>query len=506
MNIKMLTRLALLAAVLGMVAYGQGTAFAATPPGQEPPLRLSEPIDVVIADLERNIPAYMREEDIPGLAIALIRDGEVVWTQGFGVANAITRRPVTPETLFEVASNSKVVTAYIALRLVDQGILSLDEPLNAYLPEPWLPSSEYRDLVTLRHVLSHTSGLGASIVLNKDLRFAPGSNYYYSGIGYLYLQEVIEQVTGKPLEEVAREMVFEPLGMSSSSFVSDVTTAPRVANGHVNLALPILLFTCPSSIIFGVVGLIGLVVLRVWTGQWRPTRAMVVGACVVAAFLFLVLVFATIGETLLSLLPEFVSLTLTSTAGFALVFAVTLFVGRQLVTRLFASRVGENWLRVLNVLWAVVSFVVLLWLASSFTNVPVPNGPPPRPNTTGTLRTTASDLAILLTELAEPQHLGPEIKAQMRTPQVSLGRDLSWGLGFGIQHGEQGDALWQWGQHFDFQSVMIVYPEHGLGVVVCTNNDLFNPDVALEVAHRALGGQIEPIRRAIHLEFNYRGG
>jgi len=53
---------------------------------------------------------------------------------------------------------------------------------------------------------------------------------------------------------------------------------------------------------------------------------------------------------------------------------------------------------------------------------------------------------------------------------------------------------------------MIVYPEHDLGVVVCTNNDLFNPDVALEVAHRALGGQIEPIRRAIHLEFNYRGG
>jgi hypothetical protein len=72
--------------------------------------------------------------------------------------------------------------------------------------------------------------------------------------------------------------------------------------------------------------------------------------------------------------------------------------------------------------------------------------------------------------------------------------------------GQQGDALWQWGQHIDFQSVMMIYPEHGFGVVVCTNNDLLNPDVAIEIAHRALGGKIVPIRRAIHLEFNYSEG
>ena len=109
--------------------------------------------------------------------------------------------------------------AYIALRLVDQGLLSLDEPLNSYLPEPWLPASEYRDVITMRHVLSHTSGLG-HLTNSRDSLFAPGLGYSYSAIGFHYLQAVIEQVTGQSLEEVAQEILFTPLGMSSSSFVN----------------------------------------------------------------------------------------------------------------------------------------------------------------------------------------------------------------------------------------------------------------------------------------------
>jgi hypothetical protein len=102
--------------------------------------------------------------------------------------------------------------------------------------------------------------------------------------------------------------------------------------------------------------------------------------------------------------------------------------------------------------------------------------------------------------------LSPELAAQLQTSQVKLTSDMSWGLGPGIQHSRQGDALWQWGQHLHFQSVMIIYPKHGFGVVVCTNNDLLNPDVAIEVAGHALGGKIEAIRRASHLQFNYHEG
>ena len=177
MKLRVFSLLASLALLIGVAANDQTAVLAVRPSQQEPPLRLSEPVEAIVADLENYIPEYIREKDIPGVGIALIRDGEVVWTEGFGVANALTRQPITQETLFEVASNSKVVTAYIALRLVDQGLLSLDESLNAYLPEPWLPPSEYRDAITLRHILSHSSGLGHGTTSRENL-FAPGHGYY----------------------------------------------------------------------------------------------------------------------------------------------------------------------------------------------------------------------------------------------------------------------------------------------------------------------------------------
>jgi CubicO group peptidase (beta-lactamase class C family) len=105
--------LALLVLLITIVANDQTAVLAARSSQQEPPLRLSEPTEAIVADLESYIPEYMREEDIPGVSIALIREGQIVWTEGFGVVNAITRQPVAPETVFEVASNSKVVTAYI---------------------------------------------------------------------------------------------------------------------------------------------------------------------------------------------------------------------------------------------------------------------------------------------------------------------------------------------------------------------------------------------------------
>jgi CubicO group peptidase (beta-lactamase class C family) len=113
-------------------------------------------------------------------------------------------------------------------------------------------------------------------------------------------------------------------------------------------------------------------------------------------------------------------------------------------------------------------------------------------------------MATFLIELAHPKLLEPQTATELQTAQIALTRNLSWGLGPGIFQGPEGEALWQWGQHIDFQSVMIIYPEHSLGVVVLTNSDLLNPVVAIEVAHRALGGPIEPLLRASHLDFNYR--
>jgi CubicO group peptidase (beta-lactamase class C family) len=129
-----------------------------------------------------------------------------------------------------------------------------------------------------------------------------------------------------------------------------------------------------------------------------------------------------------------------------------------------------------------------------------------KPSAAGTIRATAADMARFLIEIADPQYLSPETAAVMRTPQVSLREDLSWGLGPGILHSPEGDALWQWGQALDFQSLMIIYPDLGYGAVVLTNSDMLNSDVAIEIAQQALGGNMDAIRRAaLNLEFNYQG-
>jgi CubicO group peptidase (beta-lactamase class C family) len=453
----------------------------------------------VITDLQDFIPAYMQEQNIPGVAIALIQDSEVVWTDGYGVANTLTRQPVRPDMLFDIASNNKVVTAYIALRLADQGLLSLDEPLNAYLDETWLPPSEYRDAVTLRRVLSHTSGLG-HLTLSRDLRFEPGKGYSYSAIGFLYTQAVVEHVTGKPFEQVAKEMVFEPLGMSSSSFVNRSDLMPRTANGHLRAGIPVALFLIPFLICGLLIGLVGLIIQRIRTNRWQLTRKAGIVILTIAYLITGLFFFVFLSELGF---PEYAWLVLISGFVFVVTILAASWAGRAILTRIIPSSKGL--FSFLTVLWVIIVVVGIGYIVLSMGNLPVSKTAAVEIGSAGVMHSTAEDLAKFIIEIAAPQNLSAELADELRSPQVWLQDDLAWGLGPGIQY-DQGDyILWQWGQTIDFQSVMMINPQSGSGVVVFTNSDLLNPDVAVNIAHRALGGKIEPIRRATHLEFNYDG-
>jgi len=172
--------------------------------------------------LQRDIPRLMKEADIPGLSVALIRHGKIVWRHHYGVSNAETQQPVTDSTIFEAASLSKVVTAYAALQLVDQGKLSLDTPLNKYLGNNYEIGDDPRiHLITARRVLSHSAGFpnwrpqGAALL---PINFAPGEKFSYSGEGFVYLSKVIEQITKTPFKEYMQQKVLGPLGMKQSSF------------------------------------------------------------------------------------------------------------------------------------------------------------------------------------------------------------------------------------------------------------------------------------------------
>jgi CubicO group peptidase (beta-lactamase class C family) len=159
----------------------------------------------------------MAAAGIPGVALATVDKGEVK-VMPMGVTEVDAGRPVAEATVFDVASLSKPVAAYIALQLADGGILNLDEPLSRIVQEgvpPQLASSP----ITARHVLTHTSGL-PNLRGDEPLRtyFPPGSWFSYSSVGFTYLQMALEAAATESLEALAKRMVFDPLGMHSSSF------------------------------------------------------------------------------------------------------------------------------------------------------------------------------------------------------------------------------------------------------------------------------------------------
>ncbi|MCP4661870.1 MAG: serine hydrolase [bacterium] len=201
---------------------------------------LLPPILLKGAEPERmSLRERMEHYQVPGLSIAVIEDFEIVWTQGYGVVRAGSDDPVTPETLFQAGSISKPVTALLALRQVSAGRLALDDPVNDVLTSWQLPDSESGgpEPVRVRHLLTHSAGLapfsfpsvvGEEIPRLVDLlngrgtpgvaRIEPPGRYAYSNPAYGVLQQLLVDATGRPFEELARKQLFEPLGMSHSSF------------------------------------------------------------------------------------------------------------------------------------------------------------------------------------------------------------------------------------------------------------------------------------------------
>lgn len=197
----------------------------------------------------------MKRLNVPGVSVAVIKDGKVAWTRGYGVA--WTGGPaVTPQTLFQAASLSKSVSAMAALRMVEQGKLDLDAGIDQALTSWTLPKGD--GMPSLRQLLSHTGGMsvsgfpgyaadksvptlqqvldGASPANTKAIRVtaAPGSAFRYSGGGYTVVQQAMIDRTGQPFDAILRELVLAPLGMTASTYAQPLPPelAPNAARPH----------------------------------------------------------------------------------------------------------------------------------------------------------------------------------------------------------------------------------------------------------------------------------
>jgi len=247
--------------------------------------------------------------------------------------------------------------------------------------------------------------------------------------------------------------------------------------------LPLLVFLAPFAVLLIGVAMIGLPILRVTTGKWSLSRKLVAGTFLAVMVVTLLL----LAGSSLNELQNFLLLIGLCAAAFALALMLLFQLEGKVLDRLSANWQEGRLKPVLKLFAGMLSAVVLVYVSGLMT-VPVPRIPSPSPSAVGSLRTTVHDLAVFLIELTEPRYLGEDLAMEIRTPQILAGEGFSWGLGIGIQHSTQGDALWQNAQTLGFRGLMVVYPEHGCGVVVLTNSDDGYP-VACDVAQRALGGK-----------------
>lgn len=178
--------------------------------------------------------------DSPGASLAVVRDSEIVYTRGYGNANLEYPIPITPSTIFHVASVSKQFTCFAALLLAEEGKLSLDDDIRQHLPQ--VP--DFGKTITIRHLMQHTSGLRDQwdllviagwrmddvitrdqilrmVAHQRELNFEPGSEHVYCNTGYTLLAEIVARVSGQTFPEFTAERIFKPLGMSRTHFHDD---------------------------------------------------------------------------------------------------------------------------------------------------------------------------------------------------------------------------------------------------------------------------------------------
>ncbi len=174
------------------------------------------------------------------MAIAIVRNGRVKRIQNFGWSNTASKSRITNDTVFEAASLSKPVVAYGVLRLVDNGLIAIDDPVSKYIDNPELRDDSRWKTLTIKMLLDHTSGLPNELRPGEraSFSFAPGTRFSYCGIGFSFLQQIVERVTGLAFETYMQAAVFEPLHMTSSSFAWREDYEARKANGHDTIGRP----------------------------------------------------------------------------------------------------------------------------------------------------------------------------------------------------------------------------------------------------------------------------
>jgi CubicO group peptidase (beta-lactamase class C family) len=216
------------------------------------PLTAQALSDQAVQRLEAAISQMMRDQKIPGFAIGIVKDNRLVYSRGFGVMRVgDPNPPVTTETLFHMASITKPFVATAIMQLVEQGKVSLDDPVIKHLPYFRLKDPRYKE-ITIRQMVTHTSGMpdvtnyywdkpeyddGAleryvRSLDDKTLRSAPGKEFRYSNMAFEVLGDLVAKLSGKSFEDYVEANILKPVGMKSSTLLYQKADPARLATGY----------------------------------------------------------------------------------------------------------------------------------------------------------------------------------------------------------------------------------------------------------------------------------
>jgi putative ATP-binding cassette transporter len=213
---------------------------------------INNPPDKISTDqIDEYVTSEMAEKRLPGIALVIVSGQEIIYQKGFGYASLNTKLPVTPQTIFDLASCSKSFTALAALMLWRDGLIDLDKPLVYYLPEFRLTNEEYSSRITVRQLLNQTSGLPGDVsepvsyhqgtdAMSKLItamsgihpEHAPGASFEYANFNYNLIGALVERVTGMRFEDFIQERIFTPLNMRNSTLRPEDAIQSDRADGH----------------------------------------------------------------------------------------------------------------------------------------------------------------------------------------------------------------------------------------------------------------------------------
>jgi CubicO group peptidase (beta-lactamase class C family) len=199
---------------------------------------------IPVADIDAAVGRSMKAGKVTGMGLAILQDGKIAYLKGYGFRGQEKHLALTTDSVMSAASFSKVAFGYLAMQMVEQEALNLDQPVYEHLPKALPEYDDHKDLagdarykkITARMLLSHTSGLPnwRWFADDKKLRiyFEPGSRFAYSGEGIALLQFVVENITKRGLKELMTERIFGPMGMTRTSMVWEPRFEDDYANGY----------------------------------------------------------------------------------------------------------------------------------------------------------------------------------------------------------------------------------------------------------------------------------